>query len=142
MTDEWTHSTDDGRGYTNNTNSKDMTDNEVIDFILGLFTDNEMPKDDIHYAIEEKFNYNSKPILILKRLINEGLITEMGEAYYSLSVEGRKAQKGYDKYIKRQKFWQYIDKANKVSTLVKCLYGIGGFAAGWLAKALAYTLGF
>lgn len=119
-----------------------MTDSKMIDFILRLFTNNEMPKDDINYAINERFNYNVEPMLILKRLVNEGLITEMGEAYYSLSVEGRKAQKGYDKYIKRQKFWQYIDKANKVSTLVKCLYGVGGFAAGWLAKALAYALGF
>ena len=35
----------------------------------------------------------------------------------------------------------YIDKANKVSTLVKFLYGAGGFIAGWLAKALANVLG-
>lgn len=66
---------------------------------------------------------------------------EMGEAYYSLTSEGRKAKKGYAKYVRNRKFWQYIDKANKVSTLVKFLYGAGGFIAGWLAKALANVLG-
>lgn len=119
-----------------------MDEYKIIDFILGLFTSNEMPKDDIHQSIEERFNYDIAPMLILKRLVGEGLILEMGEAYYSLSAEGRKARKGYGRYVRRQKLWQNIDKANKVSTLIKCLYGAGGFAAGWLAKALAHTLGF
>ncbi len=81
-------------------------------------------------------------MLILKRLINEGFILEMGEAYYSLTSEGRKAKNGYGKYIRGKKLWLYVDRANKVSTLIKFLYGAGGFAAGWLAKALANALGF
>lgn len=118
-----------------------MNENKIIDYILGLFTKNEMSKDDIHWTINEKFDYDNEPLLILNRLIREGLILEMGEAYYSLTSEGRKAKNGYGKYVRNQKFWQYIDKTNKVSTLVKFLYGAGGFIAGWLAKALANVLG-
>ncbi len=33
-----------------------MEENKIIDYILGLFTSNEMYKDDIHYALNEKFN--------------------------------------------------------------------------------------
>lgn len=89
--DEWSHSSDDGSGYSNAShfqNKKNMNENKIIDYILGLFTKN-----------------------------------------------------GYAKYVRNRKFWQYIDKANKVSTLVKFLYGAGGFIAGWLAKALANVLG-
>ena len=89
--DEWSHSSDDGSGYSNAShfqNKKNMNENKIIDYILGLFTKN-----------------------------------------------------GYGKYVRNRKFWQYIDKTNKVSTLVKFLYGAGGFIAGWLAKALANVLG-
>ena len=142
--DEWSHSSDDGSGYSNEghfQNKKNMNENKIIDYVLGLFTKNEMSKDDIHWAINEKFDYDNEPLLILNRLISEGLILEMGEAYYCLTSEGRKAKNGYGKYVRNRKFWQYIDKANTVSTLVKFLYGAGGFIAGWLAKTLANVLG-
>ena len=142
--DEWSHSSDDGSGYSNEghfQNKKNMNESKIIDYVLGLFTKNEMSKDDIHWAINEKFDYDNEPLLILNRLISEGLILEMGEAYYCLTSEGRKAKNGYGKYVRNRKFWQYIDKANKVSTLVKFLYGAGGFIAGWLAKTLANVLG-
>lgn len=142
--DEWSHSSDDGSGYSNEghfQNKKNMNENKIIDYVLGLFTKNEMSKDDIHWAINEKFDYDNEPLLILNRLISEGLILEMGEAYYCLTSEGRKAKNGYGKYVRNRKFWQYIDKTNKVSTLVKFLYGAGGFIAGWLAKTLANVLG-
>lgn len=142
--DEWSHSSDDGSGYSNEghfQNKKNMNENKIIDYVLGLFTKNEMSKDDIHWAINEKFDYDNEPLLILNRLISEGLILEMGEAYYCLTSEGRKAKNGYGKYVRNRKFWQYIDKTNKVSTLVKFLYGAGGFIAGWLTKTLANVLG-
>lgn len=111
-------------------------DYEIIDFILNLFTENEMYDGDIYGRIDEKYNYAQKPLLILKRLIREGFISEMGEAYLSLSAEGRKAKKGYKRYLRWQKFWQLIDKANKASTLVKFLYSVGLFAAGWVTRSL------
>lgn len=85
------------RGYF--LNKKNMNENKIIDYILGLFTKNEMSKDDIHWTINEKFDYDNEPLLILNRLIREGLILEMGEAYYSLTSEGRKAKNGYGKYV-------------------------------------------
>lgn len=105
--DEWSHSSDDGSGYSNEghfQNKKNMNENKIIDYILGLFTKNEMSKDDIHWAINEKFDYDNEPLLILNRLISEGLILEMGEAYYSLTSEGRKAKNGYGKYVRNRKF--------------------------------------
>ena len=83
--DEWSHSSDDGSGYSNAShfqNKKNMNENKIIDYILGLFTKNEMSKDDIHWTINEKFDYDNEPLLILNRLIKEGLILEMGEAYW------------------------------------------------------------
>ena len=41
-----------------------MNENKIIDYILGLFTKNEMSKDDIHWAINEKFDYDNEPLLI------------------------------------------------------------------------------
>ena len=80
-----------------------MNENKIIDYILGLFAKNETSKDDIHWTINEKFDYDNEPLLILNRLIREGLILEMGEAYYSLTSEGRKAKKGIREICKESK---------------------------------------
>lgn len=48
--DEWSHSSDDGSGYSNEgrfQNKKNINENKIIDYILGLFTKNEMSKDDM-----------------------------------------------------------------------------------------------
>lgn len=48
--DEWSHSSDDGSGYSNEghfQNKKNMNENKIIDYVLGLFTKKEMSKDDM-----------------------------------------------------------------------------------------------
>lgn len=121
-----------------------IVDNKKIaDFILSLFaSDGSASQDDVHTAINERYDYDTAPFSVLLTLKDEGLLYDWGEAYYKLTGKGMSAAKrGYGRYKSQQKFWQNVDKANKLTTLAKFLYGTGGFIAGWLAKVLADALG-
>lgn len=116
---------------------------KIADFILSLFaSDGSASQDDVHTAINDRYDYDTVPFSVLQSLKDEGLLYDWGEAYYKLTEKGVKvAKSGYAKYKRQQGFWQTVEKANKLTTLAKFLYGTGGFIAGWLAKVLADTLG-
>ena len=116
---------------------------KIADFILALFaSDGSASQDDVHTAINERYDYGTAPFSVLQTLKDEGLLYDWGEAYYKLTDKGMKAAKnGYAKYKRQQSFWQTVEKANKLTSLAKFLYGTGGFIAGWLAKVLADALG-
>lgn len=116
--------------------------NEIADFLLSQFEDGCASKDDMLDAIYDKYNNDIAPHSVLQSLKDEGLLYDWGEAYYKLTEKGVKAAKsGYAKYKRQQSFWQTVEKANKLTTLAKFLYGTGGFIAGWLAKVLTDALG-
>nr|WP_294740942.1 hypothetical protein [Prevotella sp.] len=116
--------------------------NEMADFLLSQFVDGCVNRDDMLDSIYDKYDNDITPHSVLQTLKDDGLIYDWGEAYYKLTENGVKAaKKGYGKYKSQQNFWQNVEKANKLTTLAKFLYGTGGFIAGWLAKVLADALG-
>lgn len=116
--------------------------NEMADFLLSQFVDGCVSRDDMLDSIYDKYDHDITPHSVLQTLKDDGLIYDWEEAYYKLTENGVKAaMKGYGKYKSQQNFWQNVEKANKLTTLAKFLYGTGGFIAGWLAKVLADALG-
>lgn len=63
---------------------------KIADYILSLFKNGYESKDDIHLAIDEKYNYDVVPFYVLEKLKDEGLIKDLGEAYYMISKDGEK----------------------------------------------------
>lgn len=73
-------------------------ENEIADFILGLFTSTTIYQDDVYYALDEKYGYTytPDPRLVVEILKDRGYIRTKGEAYFMLTTYG-------ESYIERKK---------------------------------------
>lgn len=72
-------------------------ENEIADFILGLFTSTTIYQDDVYYALDEKYGYTytPDPRLVVEILKDRGYIRTKGEAYFMLTTYG-------ESYIERK----------------------------------------
>ena len=93
--------------------------NEIADFLLGQFEDGCASKDDLHYKMQERYNYDVVPFYVLERLKDEGLVKDLGEAYYMLSKLGEKAARnGYNKQRKRQDRLDYVKEYKEYINII------------------------
>jgi len=65
-------------------------ENEIADFILGLFTSTSIYQDDVYCALNDKYGYTHEPDprLVVEILKDRGIIRNNGEAYFMLTEYG------------------------------------------------------
>lgn len=98
---------------------------KIADFILSRFKNGYESKDDIHLAIDEKYNYDVAPFYVLEKLKDEGLIKDLGETYYMLSKDVEKAMMhGYNKQKRRQERLNLIKEYKEYITIVCTIISI------------------
>ena len=65
-------------------------ENEIANFILGLFSSTSIPQDEVYQALNEKygFTYDPDPRIVVEILKNHGIIRTLGETYFMLTEYG------------------------------------------------------
>lgn len=65
-------------------------ENEIANFILGLFSSTSIPQDEVYQALNEKygFTYEPDPRIVVEILKNHGIIRTLGETYFMLTEYG------------------------------------------------------